>query len=132
MDTLIATTTPTPRRRRWAAVLAVAAVAAAAWWWSSRPPLPIRRVLTTPGVYPLAISPDGRTLALGQERGGLLLHDLETGAERRLLEGPRDFDFATFSPDGRTIGLSFEDRAGVSSEVRAVDLRDGTERVRAA
>ena len=54
-----------------------------------------------------ACSPDGRTLASGDERGEIRLWDLDTGRCRRVLSGPSQYlRRLVFSPDGKLLASS--------------------------
>ena len=52
----------------------------------------------------VAISPDGKTLAIGNMRDTVQLWDIETGEQKAILTGHTDrvWTFA-FSPDGKTL-----------------------------
>ena len=55
-------------------------------------------------VLPIAISPDGKTLATGGYDYTIALWDLGTGKERKTLEGHKeDILSVAFSPDGKTL-----------------------------
>jgi WD40 repeat protein/DNA-binding SARP family transcriptional activator len=72
-----------------------------------------RPVRTIPlGAAVLALSSDGRTLALGQEDGSIVLADAATGRRRRVVHGPRVPQLA-FSPDGATLASLSDDRTVV-------------------
>jgi WD40 repeat protein/DNA-binding SARP family transcriptional activator len=74
-----------------------------------------RPVRTIPvGAAALALSPDGRTLALGQENGSIILADAATGRRRRVVTGhgpgvPR----LAFSRDGAKVASLSDDRTVV-------------------
>jgi WD40 repeat protein len=59
---------------------------------------------------PVALSPDGQTLACSFERGELLLFDTATGEKLAALKPPGDVSKLQFSPDGRC--LAFRDLQG--------------------
>jgi tricorn protease len=54
-------------------------------------------------------SPDGRSLAFRRGRGDLVVHDLESGEERTLVEGWDSFMHWRWSPDSRYIAYSQND-----------------------
>ncbi|GAA5053949.1 WD40 domain-containing protein [Nocardia callitridis] len=64
---------------------------------------------------PLAYSPDGATLAIGSDDGGVLICDSETGLPVRTLQGHRDRSFAVAYTDGVLVSGSGDG---------TVDLRD--------
>ncbi|MEV0391064.1 AAA family ATPase [Nonomuraea sp. NPDC050643] len=91
-------------------------------WDVTRPgePRPLSTLQSQPGetvddrvgatVYSLAVSPDGRTLAVGCRDGTITLWDAAEAANpRRLRRMPSGFDGAVselaFSPDGRTLAV---------------------------
>ena len=67
---------------------------------------------------PLAISPTGKTVAVGLPDGGVRLHDARTLRRLRDLPGTKDgpVSVVEFSPDGRSIA--------VADEAGTVELRD--------
>jgi WD40 repeat protein/tRNA A-37 threonylcarbamoyl transferase component Bud32 len=72
-------------------------------WWDIRSRRPTRRTQIGPGSHALALSPDGRTAAVGIERG-IQLVDTQSGAVRTssdVLTGAPSW--LLFSPDGRTV-----------------------------
>jgi WD40 repeat protein len=55
-------------------------------------------------MFSVAFSPDGRTLAMGEQLGGIYLWDLATGAEAGVLKGHTSAVLSlSFSPDGRSL-----------------------------
>jgi WD40 repeat protein len=80
------------------------------------------------GVYSVAFSLDGRTLASAGGDGRVKLWDVATGKEVRLIaEGPqREFTFVAFSPDGRTLASGGPEGGGIrnSGQLRPVYLWD--------
>jgi WD40 repeat protein len=72
-------------------------------WWSLRRRAPTRRVKIGPGRHALALSPDGRTAAVGVD-GGIQLVDARSGSVRTARGGPGGAPgWLLFSPDGETI-----------------------------
>jgi WD40 repeat protein len=69
------------------------------------------------GVYSLAYSPDGRTIAVGGFTGRLLAIDVATGAMRARQLGSSIITSVTFSPDGRELTATT-----FSSELHSIDL----------
>ena len=71
---------------------------------------------TLPGdstsVNPVAISPDGKTLAIGSEDGTIKLWDLQTGVLRNTLKGHTASIYAiAFSPDGQSVASGSADES---------------------
>ena len=77
-----------------------------------------------PAASGLALSPDGRLLAVALEAGGVALLDFET-AERRDLSADAAVTALGFAPNGRWLAIAGRDRA-----VRIRDLEDLSERAR--
>ena len=69
---------------------------------------------------------DSKTLALGYERGLVILIDILKGQERARLKSTRDWRLQEidFSPDGKTLALGF---SGGNNEVRLWDLVNNRE-----
>ena len=70
-------------------------------------------------------SPDGRQVAFKRGKGDLIILDLESGEERKLLEGWSLLQFA-WSPDNRWIGFSREDDE-YNSDVFIIPAEGGSE-----
>jgi WD40 repeat protein len=80
------------------------------------------------GVASLDFAPDGRSLAIGTQRGQVVLFDVATRAQLRVLAaqaGP--VQAVALSPDGRTLAAG-----GAGHTVRLFDVATGAERVPAS
>ncbi len=76
---------------------------------------------TSAGAASLAFTPDGATLAVGQQDGQITLWDVGTGRNRQALAGHTGFVVSlAFSPDGATLASSSRDHS-----VRLWDLPAG-------
>ena len=72
-------------------------------WWDLRSRAKTRTVPIETGLHALALSPDGRTAAVGIERG-IQLVDLASGTVRTAVGGPPGSpNWLLFSPDGETV-----------------------------
>jgi hypothetical protein len=81
------------------------------------------------GVFtdPVAVSPNGRTLAFGGERGAVALYDLSTGQEIRwLAKFPEFLSTVAFSADGKTLALA----SSRAPTIHLVEVLTGQERRR--
>jgi WD40 repeat protein len=79
-------------------------------------------------VASVGFAPDGRTLAIGTGHGKVVLFDLTTRAQLRVLEAQLGAVLAlAFSPDARTLATG-----GASHTVRLFDVATGAERAAAA
>jgi WD40 repeat protein len=84
----------------------------------------------TAGVYPIAISPDGRTLASRSQDHTLRIWDIATGVERETLRPPapgRVYSPIVFSPDSSTLAIEWDDK-----NIQLLDLKAETRRVLAS
>ncbi|MBN1323512.1 MAG: hypothetical protein JW986_05860, partial [Methanotrichaceae archaeon] len=82
--------------------------------------------------YSVAYSPDGRTLASGNDNGTVSLWDANSGRELRTLSGHSDWvRSVAFSPDGRTIASGSDDKtvklweASTGRELRTLSGHSG-------
>ena len=82
-------------------------------------------------LYSVAASPDGRLVAMGDERGGVIVYDAIT---RQRVGRPYTvqaglIQHMNFSPDGRTLALSVHSDAGATT-VDLIDPRSGVRKRR--
>jgi WD40 repeat protein len=85
------------------------------------------------GMFGAAISPDGKLMAIGDERGSVVVYDAAT---RRPLGPPYRIEPALiqdvrFSPDGDTLAISYMDQTDPSrASVELIDARSRERRLR--
>jgi RNA polymerase sigma factor (sigma-70 family) len=92
------------------------------WLWEAATGKELHRVeaglaAMNTGSLPLAFSPDGKYLAVGQPDGAVRLFDVAAGKEARVLRGPaaegaadnREVFTVAFSPDGKTLAFAVGD-----------------------
>jgi len=108
-----------PRRRRWeraswllAATFFLFAVAAGVTWWQASNLRPFSMYFHTPVPFAandLALSPDGRTLAMiaySAQANNYVLWTYEVGGRRTTsLDGTQGASYPFWSPDGRSVGF---------------------------
>ena len=93
-------------------------------WWSLRSRTPTRRVKIGRGRHALAISPDGRTAAVGVDRG-IQLVDARSGSVLMARGGPGGApSWLLFSPDGRTVVSTSLDGAVALWDVDSLTVRE--------
>ena len=62
-------------------------------------------------LHSLALSPDGKSLATGDQDGTIKLWDVQTGRERAAIKGHRGTIWSVaFSPDGKTLASGSHDK----------------------
>lgn len=91
----------------------------------SREPAVITRVRTPERFLVIQVSPDGRTVYLGENAGGLWAVDAETGAARWHVKGPVEQMVSTMSlsADGSTLLVTY---TSADSNLVAVDTTTGS------
>ncbi len=80
-------------------------------WWNARTGKLLRTLEAPAKVRPLAISPDGRTLATGHKDGFVRLWSMREGKLLRTLRLYAWVDALAFAPDGQTLAASCQLRA---------------------
>jgi WD40 repeat protein len=83
-------------------------------------------------LYAVAVSPDGKSLALGCQDGGIHVHDLPTGRRLRVLDGHVGPVFSVvFSPDGASLLSGSSDQtlrrwnASTGEQLACLDVHGG-------
>src|SRR5437660_1395733 len=71
--------------------------------WGDTPPDPLLAVKHRGEAVSVAFSPDGKLLAAGSARLGIVLWDAATGKRIRTIDGVEVGDCIVFSPDGKTL-----------------------------
>jgi WD40 repeat protein len=93
-------------------------------WWDIREPKQTRRVKIAPGRHALAVSPDGRTVAVGID-GGLQLVDARSGSIRTADGAPGGApSWLLFSPDGGTVVATSLDGTVALWDADSLTLRE--------
>src|SRR4051794_6032025 len=101
------------RRRRVAVWLGVACWSLVATSSLSANQPTLRNTLKehTEAVFPVAFSPDGKTLASGSLDDTIKLWDVQTGKEQATLKGHTDWvGSVAYSPDGKTLASGSNDK----------------------
>jgi hypothetical protein len=122
-----------PSRRQWVKfrLLVASVIVGGGWffyWWTDWPVRILTR--TRPEPYPLAFSPDGKTVVI-VEPGGLTLWDVTTGQKRASWTASEDRRFyeGVFAPDGQTFArFPRDDGSGRPLVIDLIDVASGVVR----
>jgi WD40 repeat protein len=105
-----------PAQKRWVMILIgsvlilVGICGVGITWLNREDPRLVYTVATTEGLYHVAFSPDGRTLATSALRGEIALRRVSDGTVDRILTGHTDSAVLAFSPDGRRLVAASRDQ----------------------
>ena len=93
--------------------------------WRSRSDGSERLQLTYPPmqVYEAFVSPDGKRVAYGNDKGGIYVISMDGGPPEKVVE--KDAGAATWSPDGNVLVFTSARDAGTHYELQFLDLRTG-------
>jgi len=91
--------------------------------WDAATGAPLWKWKATTSVFAIAVSPDGKTVAAGDNRGTLTLLDAETGLPRASVSAGGWLYHAQFTPDGSAVVAS-----GDADHLSVVSTADGSMR----